>query len=82
MIALALGSSVYLWNSETRAVVGYMDPSPQPGLPSDREAQSISCLCWSLDGRALCIGTRRGEIQVKTGTPQRGAYMSEWMVET
>ncbi|XP_070820005.1 cell division cycle protein 20 homolog B-like [Chaetodon trifascialis] len=62
MIALALGSSVYLWNSETRALVGCLDPSPQPGRPSD--CQSISCLSWSRDGRALCIGTRRGEIQL------------------
>ncbi|XP_051278542.1 cell division cycle protein 20 homolog B-like [Dicentrarchus labrax] len=58
MIALALGSSVYLWNSETHALVGSLDP----GRQSDR--QSISCLCWSRDGRSLCIGTRRGEIQL------------------
>ncbi|XP_069563812.1 cell division cycle protein 20 homolog B-like [Brachyistius frenatus] len=63
VIALALGSSVYLWNSETRALVGHLDPSPQPGQPY-REAQSISCLCWSRDGRALCVGTRRGGIQL------------------
>ncbi|KAE8291932.1 Cell division cycle protein 20-like protein B [Larimichthys crocea] len=64
MIALALGSSVYLWNSETCALVGYLDPNPKPGRPSDRQTQSISCLCWSRDGRLLCIGTRRGEIQM------------------
>ncbi|XP_023261891.1 cell division cycle protein 20 homolog B isoform X3 [Seriola lalandi dorsalis] len=62
MIALALGSSVYLWNSETRALVGYLDPSPQTGRV--RRHQSVSSLCWSRDGRALCIGTRRGEIQL------------------
>ncbi|XP_029296167.1 cell division cycle protein 20 homolog B-like [Cottoperca gobio] len=61
MIALALGSSVYLWNSETRALVGYLDPSPQPG---QAYIQTISCLSWSRDGRTLCIGTRRGEIQL------------------
>nr|XP_046241299.1 cell division cycle protein 20 homolog B-like [Scatophagus argus] len=64
MIALALGSSVYLWNSETRALLGHLGPSKQGGRPSDRHAQSITCLCWSGDGRALCIGTRRGEIQL------------------
>ncbi|XP_047449137.1 cell division cycle protein 20 homolog B-like isoform X2 [Mugil cephalus] len=63
MIALALGSSVYLWNSETRALVGHLEPGPQPGRPSC-QTRSISCLCWSRDGRALCIGTRRGEIQL------------------
>lgn len=63
MIALALGSSVCLWNSETRALVGHLDLSPQPGRPHG-QTQSVSSLCWSKDGRALCIGTRRGEIQV------------------
>ncbi|XP_026198902.1 cell division cycle protein 20 homolog B [Anabas testudineus] len=58
VIALALGSSVYLWNSETRSLMGHLDPSPQT------EQQSISSLCWSRDGRALCIGTRQGEIQL------------------
>ncbi|XP_071339553.1 cell division cycle protein 20 homolog B-like isoform X2 [Trachinotus anak] len=61
MVALALGSSVYLWNSETRALVGHLDPSTQTGRPC---LWSISCLCWSRDGRTLCIGTRRGEIQL------------------
>lgn len=60
VIALALDSSVYLWNSETRTLVGHLDPSPQLGK------QSISSLCWSRDGRVLCIGTRRGELQVNT----------------
>ncbi|XP_042344522.1 cell division cycle protein 20 homolog B-like [Plectropomus leopardus] len=62
-VALALGSSVYLWNSETCALVGYLDPSPQPGRPHN-QTQSISCLSWSRDGRVLCVGTRRGEIQL------------------
>ncbi|XP_030594369.1 cell division cycle protein 20 homolog B-like isoform X2 [Archocentrus centrarchus] len=61
MVALALGSTVYIWNSETRALVGHLDPSPQPGC---QYRQSISSLCWSRDGRALSIATRRGEIQL------------------
>ncbi|XP_033947850.1 cell division cycle protein 20 homolog B-like [Pseudochaenichthys georgianus] len=61
IIALALGSSVYLWNSETRALVGHLAPSPQPG---QAYLQTISCLSWSRDGRTLCIGTRRGEMQL------------------
>ncbi|AWP07525.1 putative cell division cycle protein 20 -like B-like [Scophthalmus maximus] len=60
LVALALGSSVYLWNSETRALVGHLDPGPQTGRPRHR---SVSSLCWSRDGTALCVGTRRGEIQ-------------------
>lgn len=64
MIALALGSSVYLWNSETHTLVGYFNPSPQPGRSCRQTLSSISSLCWSRDGRVLCIGTRRGEIQV------------------
>uniref|UniRef100_A0A3Q1F2T0 Cell division cycle 20B n=1 Tax=Acanthochromis polyacanthus TaxID=80966 RepID=A0A3Q1F2T0_9TELE len=59
LVALALGSSVYIWNSETRALVGHLDP--QLGRP---HRHSISSLCWSRDGRALCIGTRRGQIQL------------------
>uniref|UniRef100_UPI0037E712FC cell division cycle protein 20 homolog B-like n=1 Tax=Semicossyphus pulcher TaxID=241346 RepID=UPI0037E712FC len=63
MIALALGSSVYLWNSETQALVGHLNPSQQRG-PPHHQTQSVLSLCWSRDGGALCIGTRRGEIQL------------------
>uniref|UniRef100_A0A3Q3LTI2 Cell division cycle 20B n=2 Tax=Mastacembelus armatus TaxID=205130 RepID=A0A3Q3LTI2_9TELE len=63
MIALALGSSVYIWNSETHALVGYLDLSPNPGQLY-QQTQSISSLCWSRDGRALCIGTRQGQTQL------------------
>ncbi|XP_026044422.1 cell division cycle protein 20 homolog B [Astatotilapia calliptera] len=61
MVALGLGSSVYIWNSETRGLVGHLDLSPQSGC---RYRQSVSSLCWSTDGRALSIATRRGEIQL------------------
>ncbi|KAK9523086.1 hypothetical protein VZT92_019511 [Zoarces viviparus] len=63
VVALALGASVYIWNSETRALAGSLDPSPQPGLACHR-TPSISCLSWSRDGSTLCVGTRRGEIQL------------------
>ncbi|XP_062418360.1 cell division cycle protein 20 homolog B-like [Pungitius pungitius] len=63
VIALALGSSVYLWNSQTGSLVGYLDPSPHPGL-ARHPTPSISCLSWSRDGGTLSIGTRRGEIQL------------------
>ncbi|XP_029960106.1 cell division cycle protein 20 homolog B-like [Salarias fasciatus] len=61
MVALALSSSVYLWNSKTRALEGFLAPSPRRG-PS--HCHSISSLCWSRDGTALCVGTRRGEVQL------------------
>ncbi|KAM3610701.1 uncharacterized protein V6R79_007581 [Siganus canaliculatus] len=64
VIALALGSSVYIWNSETYALMGHLNPSPEPQQPSGLQTVSISCLCWSRDGRSLCIGTRRGDIQL------------------
>ncbi|KAM9858588.1 cell division cycle protein 20 homolog B-like [Aulostomus maculatus] len=61
IIALALGSTVYIWNPETRSLIGHLDSRP----PLVRQPhQSVSSLCWSRDGRALCIGTRRGELQV------------------
>ncbi|KAG7221375.1 hypothetical protein INR49_017251 [Caranx melampygus] len=60
-VALALGSSVYLWSSGSRALVGRLYPSPQTGRA--RCCELVSSLCWSRDGTALCIGTRRGEVQ-------------------
>lgn len=66
VIALALGSSVYFWNSETQSVVGRLDQTAASGeQPSSYcGTRSVSCVCWSGDGRILCIGTRRREIQV------------------
>ncbi|KAM4615787.1 cell division cycle protein 20 homolog B-like [Polymixia lowei] len=70
MLALALGSSVYLWNSETSSLEGHLQPRPppthtlsQPGLPC-RRGNVISSLCWSRDGRVLSVGTRQGAIQL------------------
>ncbi|XP_034025491.1 cell division cycle protein 20 homolog B-like [Thalassophryne amazonica] len=66
MIALALGSSVYLWSSETHTLAGQIYPhlsKTQLGRPYPH-SQTISSLCWCRDGTALCIGTRQGEIQL------------------
>ncbi|CAG5924880.1 unnamed protein product [Menidia menidia] len=63
MIALALGSSVYIWNSETHSLVGHLVPGPDPGRLHSNNL-SISCLCWSRDGRTLCMGTRLGQVQL------------------
>ncbi|XP_077378057.1 cell division cycle protein 20 homolog B-like isoform X3 [Festucalex cinctus] len=69
ILALALDSSVYIWNSETRSLLGHLDPSPEPGR---ERRQTVSCVRWSEDGRVLSIGTRRGEVQcvVCVLTPQ------------
>ncbi|TNN66568.1 Cell division cycle protein 20 B [Liparis tanakae] len=71
VIALALGSSVHLWDSETRSPAGSLDTSPQPGRPRHRTA-AVSCLSWSPDGSALCVGTRGGEIQASALRSQSG----------
>ncbi|XP_068461340.1 cell division cycle protein 20 homolog B-like [Clinocottus analis] len=63
MIALALGSSVFLWDSGSRAPAASLDASPQPGR-GRHWTPAVSCLSWSRDGSALCVGTRRGEIQL------------------
>ncbi|KAM4745893.1 cell division cycle protein 20 homolog B-like [Anableps anableps] len=63
MIALALGSAIYLWNSETCALVGHFQPSSDSSQLHFRTL-SISCLSWSWDGRVLCTGNRQGEIQL------------------
>lgn len=63
MIALALGSSVFLWSSQSRALVGCLAPKLQPGR-AYTHGQTILSLCWSSDGRALCIGNRRGDVEV------------------
>ncbi|XP_019742170.1 cell division cycle protein 20 homolog [Hippocampus comes] len=61
ILALALDSSVYIWNSETRSLLGRLDPCPEPGR---ERRQTVSCIRWSADGRVLSIGTRRGVVQL------------------
>ncbi|XP_029019347.1 cell division cycle protein 20 homolog B-like isoform X2 [Betta splendens] len=56
--ALALGPCVYLWDSEASTLVASLGPTPPAG------PHSVSSLRWSPDGRLLCVGTRRGEIQL------------------
>ncbi|CAL8336552.1 unnamed protein product [Gadus morhua 'NCC'] len=69
LIALALGSDVYLWNSETQSLEGHVHPAQGPAphsLPgrAGRPRQPVSSLCWSADGRLLSIGTRQGLIKL------------------
>ncbi|XP_061527102.1 cell division cycle protein 20 homolog B-like [Phycodurus eques] len=68
ILALALDSSVYIWNSETRSLLGRLDPSPEPGR---KRRQTVSCVRWSGDGHVLSIGTRRGEVQVQLWDVER-----------
>ncbi|CAL8249132.1 unnamed protein product [Merluccius merluccius] len=69
LIALALGSDVHLWNSETQSLEGHTHPGPdspthtQPGRAC-WPRRAVSSLCWSSDGRVLSIGTRQGQIQL------------------
>ncbi|KAG7270422.1 hypothetical protein CRUP_009143 [Coryphaenoides rupestris] len=69
LLALALGSDVYLWNSVTQSLEGHASPGPRsparthPG-GARRPGQAVSSLCWSSDGRVLAIGTRQGHIQL------------------
>ncbi|KAK7934390.1 hypothetical protein WMY93_005286 [Mugilogobius chulae] len=63
VVALALGSSVYLWNSKTSTLVGHLAPKLSSRWNSSH-SQTILSLCWSSDGRWLCIGNRRGDIEL------------------
>ncbi|XP_072289193.1 cell division cycle protein 20 homolog B-like [Eucyclogobius newberryi] len=63
VVALALGSSVYFWNSETCALVGHLAPKLTPGQDSPH-SQTILSLCWSRDGKGLCVGNRRGDTEL------------------
>ncbi|XP_051923186.1 cell division cycle protein 20 homolog B-like [Hippocampus zosterae] len=61
ILALALDSSVYIWNSETCSLLGRLDPCPEQGR---ERRQTVSCIRWSADGGVLSIGTGRGEVQL------------------
>ncbi|XP_055017911.1 cell division cycle protein 20 homolog B [Boleophthalmus pectinirostris] len=63
VIALALGSSVYLWHSKNCALLGHLAPKASQGQASSH-SQTILSLCWSKDGQELCIGNRRGDIEL------------------
>lgn len=69
-VALALGSSVHIWNAATCTVMGYLE--------AVAEEESISSLCWSKDGRTLGVGTRRGQIQVRSLGPHGGGLWWWW----
>ena len=80
VIALALGSDVYLWNSETQSLEGHVHPGPGSAGPhtlpgrAGRPRQAVSSLCWSGDGRLLGIGTRQGLIQVRINYDPLGSF--------
>ncbi|PSS33230.1 Cell division cycle 20.1, cofactor of APC complex like [Actinidia chinensis var. chinensis] len=56
MVAIALGSELYLWNAETRNI--------QKLLQVDRENDYPSSVAWSADARTVAVGHRCSEIQL------------------
>ena len=56
IVAIALGSELYLWNAETRNI--------QKLLQVDRENDYPSSVAWSADARTVAVGHRCSEIQL------------------
>ncbi|KAK3260106.1 ubiquitin-protein transferase activating protein [Cymbomonas tetramitiformis] len=64
IIAVALGSAVYLWNAET----GTVDPLMETNTDGDDYVTSIS---WGKDGKHIAIGTNSAEVQIWDADRQR-----------
>uniref|UniRef100_A0A8C9RIA0 Anaphase-promoting complex subunit 4-like WD40 domain-containing protein n=1 Tax=Scleropages formosus TaxID=113540 RepID=A0A8C9RIA0_SCLFO len=68
LVALGLGSTVYVWNSEVQALQGSLHVRPPTTLVSFTSSlyswSSISSVAWSKDGHILAIGKHDGEIQL------------------
>lgn len=56
VVAVALGSSVYLWNAGSGAITQLAQPSG-----SDTTVTSVS---WAADGKHIAVGTSRSEVQI------------------
>lgn len=65
LLAVALGSAVYLWNATTTKVelLVDIDPDAESSLSSDLRP-SVTSVSWSQDGNSLAFGTKSGAIQV------------------
>ncbi|XP_045081796.1 cell division cycle protein 20 homolog B isoform X2 [Coregonus clupeaformis] len=59
MVALALGSDVFLWKADTHTLQGCIHPSLPLSL-----SHSVSSVSWSRDGCTLGIGTKEGGVQL------------------
>ncbi|CAB1319241.1 unnamed protein product, partial [Coregonus sp. 'balchen'] len=64
MVALALGSDVFLWKADTHTLQGCIHPraADSPSLPLSL-SHSVSSVSWSRDGCTLSIGTKEGGVQ-------------------
>ncbi|KAK6312689.1 hypothetical protein J4Q44_G00160360 [Coregonus suidteri] len=65
MVALALGSDVFLWKADTHTLQGCIHPgaADSPSLPLSL-SHSVSSVSWSRDGCTLGIGTKEGGVQL------------------
>jgi len=55
MLAVALGTSVYLWNADTGAIDQLLEL---------RGADYVTSLSWVPNGHLLSVGTTLGSVQV------------------
>eukprot|EP00063_Salmo_salar_P053319 XP_014028154.1 PREDICTED: cell division cycle protein 20 homolog B isoform X4 [Salmo salar] len=63
IVAIALGSDVFLWKADTHTLQGCIQPRAAPSLPLSL-SHSVSSVSWSRDGCTLGIGTKEGDVQL------------------
>lgn len=63
VLAVALGTSVYLWNATSGSINQLMETDPDGANPNEY----ISSLKWAADGRHIAVGTASGSTQVWDG---------------
>ncbi|XP_029573906.1 cell division cycle protein 20 homolog B isoform X2 [Salmo trutta] len=63
IVAIALGSDVFLWKADTHTLQGCIQPRASPCLPLSL-SHSVSSVSWSRDGCTLGIGTKEGNVQL------------------
>lgn len=63
VLAVALGSSVYLWNASTTKVSLLTDIAADASTSTDSDDQ-VTSVSWTVDGNTLAVGTSKGEVQV------------------
>ena len=57
-LAIALGATVYLWNSETGSAVELLE------LGDEDDGSCVCSLSFAEKGKYLAVGTHNGDIQV------------------
>lgn len=63
MLAVGLGSCVYLWSGFTAKVTKLCDLCDEPSPNSD-VGDSVTSVSWSPNGTYCCVGTKAGEVQI------------------